>query len=61
MPERGHRGCECECDHAADDAVPAHVLRDEADEGALDDGAHAAHAVHQTALFMVVVFEWCRG
>ena len=59
MPDRGHRGGECERDHAADDAVPADVLRDESDEGALDDGAHAAHAVHQAALYFTVLR--CRG
>ena len=50
VPERGGRGGEGEPEHAADDAVPAHVLRDQPDEGALDDGAHAAHAVHQAVL-----------
>ena len=47
FPERGCGGGEGEPEHAADDAVPAHVLRDQPDEWTLDDGAHAANAVHQ--------------
>ena len=45
--QRGHRRHEGQPHHASDDPVPAHVLRDQPDDGALDDGPDAAHAVHE--------------
>ena len=40
---------------------PSTILRDEPDEGALDDGAHAAHAVHQAVVLRHIDVKWCRG